>query len=237
VLAVNPAYCSLYGFSPEQVVGQSFSLIIPEETRARAELVYREVFARGKPSLHQTRVRRADGVELLVEARATFIERRGKRVAMLSSIRELTAGRAAERHAAADDQAVLAVTGAHNGQPYRWEFRLVLDPDARLVVTDERVLDPGGSARLPLDVLRLDLHATRWPLAGQPAVEVSTTVEVRHDQVLACSCGGPPCPHAALYAWTRAHGWQPPEPSRSERLARLRDRALYLLNRWLGLTA
>src|SRR5215203_1590225 len=34
VLAVNPAYCALYGLIPEQVVSRSFAIIFPEAARA-----------------------------------------------------------------------------------------------------------------------------------------------------------------------------------------------------------
>ncbi|MDF3041567.1 MAG: signal transduction histidine kinase, partial [Thermomicrobiales bacterium] len=34
VLAVNPAYCALYGRPPEELVGRSFAVIFPEEQRA-----------------------------------------------------------------------------------------------------------------------------------------------------------------------------------------------------------
>ena len=49
VLAVNLAYCTLYGLSPEQVVGRTFSVIFPEEERESAEAQYRAVFAKPEP--------------------------------------------------------------------------------------------------------------------------------------------------------------------------------------------
>jgi PAS domain S-box-containing protein len=96
VLAVNPAYCRLYGFTPEQLVGRSFALIFPEEARADAELQYREIFQRGQDSSHESHVQSADHVELIVDARASFIQRDGQPVAMLSTIRDITAQRRAE---------------------------------------------------------------------------------------------------------------------------------------------
>jgi PAS domain S-box-containing protein len=36
VLMVNPAYCALYGYPREEVVGQSFALIFPPEHREAA---------------------------------------------------------------------------------------------------------------------------------------------------------------------------------------------------------
>jgi GAF domain-containing protein len=135
------------------------------------------------------------------------------------------------------DGVLIAIVDQHRGQPYRWELRPVQYPDARLLLTDERVLDPGGAARLPVDVLWLELQVTDWPSDSQlPSAAPLANVQVRHDQVFACSCGGPPCPHVALYDWARAHGWQPPHSSTQERLARLRDRTMHTLNRLLRLT-
>jgi PAS domain S-box-containing protein len=97
VLDVNPAYEALYGFSREEVVGRAFSAIFPEEARAWAEEQYRTVFT--TPNVlpgYESRVRRADGVERVVEARAGFVERGGERVAMVSAIHDVTARRAAE---------------------------------------------------------------------------------------------------------------------------------------------
>ncbi len=96
VLAVNNAYCSLYGFTRDQLIGHTFALIFPPEARAQAELSYRETFERGEVVVHESAVRSADQRELVVEARASFIERDGQRVAMLSTIRDITDQRRAE---------------------------------------------------------------------------------------------------------------------------------------------
>ena len=98
VLAVNPAYCALYGLTPEQAVGQSFAIIFPEAERALAAEQYRAVFADlNSPPSYESRVQHADGSERFVEARANFITRDGERVAMISSIRDITERRRAER--------------------------------------------------------------------------------------------------------------------------------------------
>ena len=49
VLAVNPAYCALYGRPPEELIGQSFALIFPEAERAAAVEQYHAVFADPAP--------------------------------------------------------------------------------------------------------------------------------------------------------------------------------------------
>lgn len=96
VLAVNEAYCALYGFTPAQLVGRTFAQIFPEAARAAAELQYREIFQRGVAVLRESQVRSAEQIDLIVEARASFIEHDGQRVAMLSTIRDITAQRRAE---------------------------------------------------------------------------------------------------------------------------------------------
>ena len=98
VVAVNPAYCALYGLTPEQVVGQSFAIIFPEEVRGAAVEQYHAVFADpDPPPSYESRVQHADGSERFVEARADFIVRDGERVAMISAIRDITERKRAER--------------------------------------------------------------------------------------------------------------------------------------------
>jgi PAS domain S-box-containing protein len=94
VIAVNPAYCALYGLTPEQAVGQSFAIIFPEAMRATAEAQYQAVFTDpAPPPSYESRVQHADGSERFVESRADFLLRDGERVAMISVIRDVT-----ERH-------------------------------------------------------------------------------------------------------------------------------------------
>ncbi len=91
VLAVNPAYCTLYGFDPQTRIGHSFALIFPEPERAEAEANYRSFFADpDPPRTYESRVQRPDGSERIIEARVDFVVRDGERVAMLSVIRDIT---------------------------------------------------------------------------------------------------------------------------------------------------
>lgn len=103
VLAVNPAYCALYGYPEEALVGHSFALIFPPEQRAWAEQEYRQVFDAGQRfAPYEATVVRADGTQRFVESRIGFVERDGQRVALLSTIRDLTAQREAEAALAAE---------------------------------------------------------------------------------------------------------------------------------------
>jgi PAS domain S-box-containing protein len=91
VLAVNPAYCALYGRAPEEVVGHDFAVIFPDAERAGAMEQYRAVFADPTPPRsYEARVQRPDGTERVVEARADFLVQDGERVAMISAVRDVT---------------------------------------------------------------------------------------------------------------------------------------------------
>jgi len=91
VLAVNPAYCALYGLPAEAIVGHSFAIIFPEEEQVSAIAQYHAVFADpDPPQSYEARVQRPDGSERVVEARADFLVRDGKRGAMISAIRDIT---------------------------------------------------------------------------------------------------------------------------------------------------
>ena len=98
VLAANPAYLQLYGLAESEVVGNSFAVIFPEEQRASAEQQYREVFnGPNLPRAYETHVRLKDGAERIVETRADFVVDDGRRIAMVSAIRDVTDRHAADR--------------------------------------------------------------------------------------------------------------------------------------------
>ena len=116
VLLANPAYHRLYGYTPDQVLGRSFAVIFPEEERTNVEAQYQAIFAaEDLVPAYESVVRRADGIERVVEARYTFLERDGRREAMLSIVRDISERKALEAHlreaVAAREQ--LMVTAAH----------------------------------------------------------------------------------------------------------------------------
>jgi PAS domain S-box-containing protein len=91
VLAANPAYLKLYRLPAEQVVGQAFEVIFPEEIRDASRTQYRDVFAaQDVPPSFDVEVQYSDGTLHTVESRIGFLAENGKRVAMLSTIRDVT---------------------------------------------------------------------------------------------------------------------------------------------------
>lgn len=69
-LHVNPAYCSLYGYRREQLLGQAFSIIVPPEQQAQVMQRHRDFLDNNAPLKGEFDVRRADGqrLSILVES-------------------------------------------------------------------------------------------------------------------------------------------------------------------------
>src|SRR5690349_17422990 len=60
VLAANPAYYHLYGYSPDQVLGHSFAIIFPENQRAAAVAQYTAIFdCQSVIPVYESTIRRA----------------------------------------------------------------------------------------------------------------------------------------------------------------------------------
>ena len=97
VITANPAYSRLYEYHLEEVIGHTFAVIFPETERIRAQQQYLDVFANPviPPSFEFT-IQQKDGQQRIVELKIAFIEQDGSRIAMLSTIRDITERRLAE---------------------------------------------------------------------------------------------------------------------------------------------
>jgi PAS domain S-box-containing protein len=97
VFAANPAYYSLYGYRPEEVLGKDFSIIFPIEQREWARKLYTYIFqGPATNSAFESTILRPDGSERCVEAVYSFIMHNDTRTAMLSIIRDITERKRAE---------------------------------------------------------------------------------------------------------------------------------------------
>jgi PAS domain S-box-containing protein len=97
VLAANPAYLQLYGYSAEEVIGHNFAVIFPAGLREWANEEYHKTFA--DPNIApavETTIHRKDGTERMVEAHYTFVMRGQERTAMISIVRDITDQKRAE---------------------------------------------------------------------------------------------------------------------------------------------
>jgi PAS domain S-box-containing protein len=154
VLAANPAYCRLYGYLPEEVIGHDFSIIFPEEQRAWAAEQYRLSFAaQTKLPAYEATVRRRDGTERIVESRIDFLSTNGQRVAMLSTIHDIT-----ERKRAEEERVQLLIA----------EQKARMEAEAALQVRDQFLSIASHELRTPLTPLLGYAHMLRQMVgAGQ----------------------------------------------------------------------
>ncbi len=91
VIDFNPAYLSLYGLKENEVKGKNFSVIFPKKIREWAMQEYKRMFdAKTIPGPVEAEVVRGDGTRLSVESKYDFILDKGKRVAMVSIVRDIT---------------------------------------------------------------------------------------------------------------------------------------------------
>ncbi|MDP9364725.1 MAG: PAS domain S-box protein, partial [Chloroflexota bacterium] len=139
VLDANPAYLALYGYDEPEVVGRSFAVIFPEEQRTWAEEQYRAAFADpDPPPAYEARVRRKDGGERDVEARADFVVEGGRRSALVSAIRDVTARKVAEAALQENEERLRLALDAAGIGVYLW------DPAADRTDADGRLLELVG---------------------------------------------------------------------------------------------
>lgn len=91
VLAANPAFLALTGFSAEEIVGRHFARIFPEADRAAYQDGYARFFSGpDATATFETTIQREDGVPREVACQVSFIEIEGTRQAMVAAIRDVT---------------------------------------------------------------------------------------------------------------------------------------------------
>jgi PAS domain S-box-containing protein len=91
VLEANKAYCNLYGYRPEDMIGKHFAMIFPVNNRKGPTNEYNRIFLEHKkPGNTVVAIVTRDGTKRIVESTYSFIEQDKKRIAMLSVIRDIT---------------------------------------------------------------------------------------------------------------------------------------------------
>lgn len=105
VLSANPAYFRLYGFMPEDVVGKAFSIIFPQEQQEWAAVQYRALFESEQRTVpFESTIQHADGTIRIVESTYDFLIQHGRRIAMISIIRDITQRKQAQEQLRASEE-------------------------------------------------------------------------------------------------------------------------------------
>ncbi len=70
---VNPTYCRLYGYDPSELIGNHFTMVVPEENRERLSHLHAEFMGRRYELRGEWSVVRKDGTPLAIIADAAYI--------------------------------------------------------------------------------------------------------------------------------------------------------------------
>lgn len=71
---VNPTYCRLYGYSREELLGNHFSMVVPEEFREQLNQLHDSFMLRESELRGEWTVRRKDGSLMSILADAAYVE-------------------------------------------------------------------------------------------------------------------------------------------------------------------
>ena len=72
-LQVNPAYCRMYGYQPEELLGQEFTMVVPEENRAFMRQLHADFINGAKELRGEWTVVNRTGKEFVILADASLI--------------------------------------------------------------------------------------------------------------------------------------------------------------------
>lgn len=108
-VSVNPAYCRIYGYQPEQLVGASFTTVFPEQARAAVLALHTEFLDRGHSLSGEWPVRRQDGSELVVMSESVSVIAADGRRHRLVYVVDITARTRAEAVARAREASFRAL--------------------------------------------------------------------------------------------------------------------------------
>ncbi|MFW5684009.1 MAG: two-component system sensor histidine kinase NtrB [Spirochaetota bacterium] len=88
---VNPTYCRLYGYEPEDLIGNHFTIVVPEQNRERLIHLHSEFMGRRYELRGEWEVLRRDGTPMAIIADAAYIidvDGRPKKVTFVLDISE-----------------------------------------------------------------------------------------------------------------------------------------------------
>jgi len=108
-LHVNPAYCSLYGYRSEQMLGQPFTMIVPPEQQAQVLQRHRDFLDAGAPLKGEFDVRRADGERLAILVESVRLPHPDGPARRLVYVVDITARRQIEQALQGSQQFLTAV--------------------------------------------------------------------------------------------------------------------------------
>ena len=106
---VNPAYCELYGFKAEELIGQPFTIHFPQADTAEISLILQEyknfICTTNENKNDKYCVSQKDGTQLIVDLTRGIFEQEDGQIFVVTSVRDIT-----ERHRAEQEKNRLLVS-------------------------------------------------------------------------------------------------------------------------------
>ena len=93
---VNQAYCALYGYSRDELIGCEFTKVLPEAERAYAARIHDAFIAGAEESAGEWRVQRKDGTILEVHVTAARVMQHGQ-VYKVTTVKDISAAKVASQ--------------------------------------------------------------------------------------------------------------------------------------------
>lgn len=124
VLDANSAYLKLYGYNKNEIIGQPFSIIFPQEHRKSADKQYQQTF-HGKlnEAVVEAKVVSKQGEEHMVESRYSFLTNKDIRIAMLSVIRDISEQKKSEVALRESEERLRLALEAGNIGVWDWDIK------------------------------------------------------------------------------------------------------------------
>jgi diguanylate cyclase (GGDEF)-like protein/PAS domain S-box-containing protein len=129
---VNDAYCTMYGYRAEELLGRHFTMVFPAEERPDAMTHHRAILEReheGEP--REMWVERRDGSPMLIDTCSRRLDLPDGEVLRLATVVDITGLRAAERRLADTENQLSDITDSLPGAIYQ----VVRMPDGRFATT------------------------------------------------------------------------------------------------------
>lgn len=101
---VNPAYCRLIGYTEEELIGNNFTMVLPEENRAYAAQIYQESIEGIHHPPAEWELRRKDGSAITVLASFSTMQHNDGRISKISALTDITQRKADEQALRASEE-------------------------------------------------------------------------------------------------------------------------------------
>lgn len=119
----NQAYCKIYGYKREELIGKHFSLVVPPEQHQNAKHLHNDFIAGKKDAALETEVVNREGALLWISESAQRLVRENGQVFKITSVQDITQRKELEGQREA----------LRNGLPgVTWQYRLFADGRERL---------------------------------------------------------------------------------------------------------